>query len=383
MIAVLLISLVIPRTIICFASSPIIASSTTSTSSLRVGTPSSASSSSTSLSSSSASVSSFNKAEKTSERSFEAVAPSYGSASYVSKTGVPIPPMNMLSKLTFSWVKQLMVVGNKRRLEITDLFQLPEDRKMETSSIRYEDMFQKEVKISRARNESLVATNSSILASYWASPVTKVLMKMYRKDFISSGLLKLVNTIVQFLPSLIIARLLKYIDLNLKPASIFPLTQTTLKTFASNPGVVLAALLLLILNLKTLIENQYFDVATTMGSSIRGTVTTAVFRKSLRLSSSSRQKNTMGEIVNYSQLDASKMEQVFSSIHILWDGIFQVDNCILSYCILLELTSGLIVLVGGGLHGSPPALPRTLCSLGHRSHGAHHPSEHLLPHQVL
>lgn len=35
----------------------------------------------------------------------------------------------------------------------------------------------------------------------------------YKKTFILSGLLKLANTLVQFLPSLVVARLLKFVSL--------------------------------------------------------------------------------------------------------------------------------------------------------------------------
>ena len=34
----------------------------------------------------------------------------------------------------------------------------------------------------------------------------------------------------------------------------------------------------------------------------------------------------MGEIVNYMQLDTDRMEYVASSIHVVWDGILQVNG---------------------------------------------------------
>lgn len=232
-----------------------------------------------------------------------------------------MPRLNIFQRVTFSWVKALMEVGNKKPLEVDDLWALPENRQMSAASQQYEELFQSEL---LKPNATLTCpANASILGSYWASPITRSLLRMYKWDFINSGLLKAMNTLVQFLPSLIIARLLKHIDTH-NSAALPPLSALTWKTYATNKGFLLASMLLLTLCAKTIIENQYFDLATTSAASIRGTTSAAVFKKSLRLSPSGRQNNTVGEIVNLSQLDTSRMEQVASTIHILWDGTLQV-----------------------------------------------------------
>ena len=65
-------------------------------------------------------------------------------------------------------------------------------------------------------------------------------------------------------------------------------------------------------------------------------------------SPSGRQNNTIGEIVNFSQLDTSRMEGVASSIHILWDGSLQV----IGYTLLLlhflgpAVFAGILAMVG-------------------------------------
>lgn len=43
---------------------------------------------------------------------------------------------------------------------------------------------------------------------------------------------------------------------------------------------------------------------------IRSLISTAVYRKSLRLSPAARQRSTVGEIVNMMQLDANRLDQV-------------------------------------------------------------------------
>lgn len=53
----------------------------------------------------------------------------------------------------------------------------------------------------------------------------------------------------------------------------------------------------------------------------------AVYRKSLRLAPSARQNSTVGEIVNFMQLDAGRLETLPASIHTIWDSAFQVTFC--------------------------------------------------------
>lgn len=49
-----------------------------------------------------------------------------------------------------------------------------------------------------------------------------------------------------------------------------------------------------------------------------------MYRKSLRLAPSARQNATVGEIVNYMQIDASRLESLPASVHTIWDSAFQV-----------------------------------------------------------
>lgn len=130
---------------------------------------------------------------------------------------------------------------------------------------------------------------------------------------VTTGLLKFVNTLVQFAPSLIIARILKHVsrthtspavtalsvlfpDLaqHIPPAVLSLVDQTY--QLLRNEGFNLALLLFFFLCAKTAIENQYFDAISQMSSEIRGTLSTAVYRKALKLSPASRQNNTVRAI---------------------------------------------------------------------------------------
>ncbi|CAN0385246.1 unnamed protein product, partial [Ectocarpus sp. 12 AP-2014] len=93
---------------------------------------------------------------------------------------------------------------------------------------------------------------------------------------------------------------------------------------AVKKAYTICAMLFAAVSLKTAIENQYFYATNNIGTSTRGVLSTAVYRKSLRLSPSARQNATVGEIVNYMQIDAGRLENLAGSVHTIWDSVFQV-----------------------------------------------------------
>ena len=116
----------------------------------------------------------------------------------------------------------------------------------------------------------------------------------YKVPLIQSGVLKLMNTLVQFLPSLLIARILKHVD---KAASARKLFSTASMTAVDREGMFIALALYSVLCVKTVLENQYFDAIISIGATARGAISAAIFRKSLKLSPSGRQNNTVRKSV--------------------------------------------------------------------------------------
>ena len=145
----------------------------------------------------------------------------------------------------------------------------------------------------------------------------------YRKPFINSGLLKLLNTLVQFLPSILIAKILKSIEMQKQLSGVSGGAMTA-ASLVQHRGVFLSLLLFISLSAKTAIENRYFYAVINIGASVRGALSAAIYRKSLRLSPSGRQNTTVGEVMNCMQLDTTRMEQVAGTIHTIWDGLLQI-----------------------------------------------------------
>jgi ABC-type multidrug transport system fused ATPase/permease subunit len=242
------------------------------------------------------------------------------------KSSLKMPkPKNVLDRISFGFVGSLMAQGNAKVLEQEDLWGLPEDQCMKATSIQFKNYFEKEqlkyqARVKQRNNSKNILRNvgsKSSLAEISDSPLIRSLLKIYWEPLLVSGAYKFFNTIVQFFPPLIVAQILKTVDAaNLaKGAQLMALQKR---------GFMLSSSLFLMLGVKTALENQYFFVVTNAGVNVRGTVTSAIFRKSIRLSESSRQNNTVGDIVNYMQLDSNRLEALATSVHIIWDGVFQV-----------------------------------------------------------
>jgi hypothetical protein len=106
-----------------------------------------------------------------------------------------------------------------------------------------------------------------------------------------SGILRFLNTVVQFFPSIIVKNLLKTLkDEPLRFQDLYSwdgLRKSNLK------AVYLSLLLFICLSLKTVIENQYFYVVTKLGMNIRGTLSAAIYQKALNLGLAGRQNTTV------------------------------------------------------------------------------------------
>ena len=173
------------------------------------------------------------------------------------------------------------------------------------------------------------------------SCATTTYCRRYRKEFLQSGLLKALNTVVQFFPSLIVAQILKSVD-KTKIGAAGSVTASASaagwgwgwwqRALAAWPplrlvyheGILLTIALFLCLATKTITENQYFDMITRFSAEIRGALSTAIYSKSLRLSPSSRASNSAGEVINFMQIDAGRMEYVAGTVHTVWDGLLQI-----------------------------------------------------------
>ncbi|VDN47728.1 unnamed protein product [Gongylonema pulchrum] len=84
-----------------------------------------------------------------------------------------------------------------------------------------------------------------------------------------------------------------------------------------------------------------------VGIKIQSTLTAAIYRKTLRLSSSARKGKTVGEIVNLMAIDVERFQTVAPYIQLLWSCPFQITLALiyLFYTLGASAACGVAVMI--------------------------------------
>ena len=226
---------------------------------------------------------------------------------------------SLSSRLLYKYADPLLKIASKRQLEPSDAFNVPQEKLMETTVTKLESIY------ATCRERAKAKFVSRKKKSSESAVLAKALLKSQKQTLILTGVLRLVNTIIQAFPSLLIARLLRQIEAGNSIKAIQPLRS--------------AVLLVSVLSVKMIIENQYFHNVVKCACEVRGSIGGLIFDKSLRLSSGSvtssadnkdkkkkKRASSMGsgEVVNLMQSDAAMLEMLTLQLHTIWDGALQI-----------------------------------------------------------
>jgi ABC-type multidrug transport system fused ATPase/permease subunit len=224
---------------------------------------------------------------------------------------------NCLSRIFFTWVQPLFSAASAQHkagkaLQFSDLLDLPEP----DSGARARSSFQ-------ATWDRLIAGRPSadVPKKEREAAARKSIQSVLGRRFWAAGLVKALNTSLQFCFPLLLREILKFIELSQRG-----LIDPDASQFEKNKGYYLAGALGLAMAAKALSENAYFHMVYRAAWQARVAVTCSVYGKSLRLTAAERQTKTLGELVNLMQVDATKIEMFIPQIHVLWDGIFQITG---------------------------------------------------------
>ncbi|RTG83221.1 ATP-binding cassette, subfamily C (CFTR/MRP), member 1, partial [Schistosoma bovis] len=129
-----------------------------------------------------------------------------------------------------------------------------------------------------------------------------------------------------------------------------PLLLGMLLRFLSKPeapswqGYFIAFSMLFLQSISVLVDQKGFYSCLSLGISVRSALTSAIYRKSLRLSSEARSQYTTGELINLLSVDVNRIKELFMFSFLVWDAFIEFG---LSFILLWrQLGSAAIAGVG-------------------------------------
>ena len=190
------------------------------------------------------------------------------------------PVFNIWSILTFQWMQDLLILGNQRALEASDLYPLLEKDKASYIYKQFKTQWNKQL------NKAKSSANKTPSLTY-------ALMSAYGYPFLCAGILKLINDSCQFVGPYLLNKLIKLLSDPTQPSTMG--YYYVLGLFLSNVTMSLCL-------------RQYFWWCYRVGLRLRSAVITSVYQKSLVISTSSLQHRTTGEITNLMAVDSSRLQ---------------------------------------------------------------------------
>ena len=189
------------------------------------------------------------------------------------------------ANLVFQWLNFLFVRGFRSEISFNDLPALP--RIVSLKNI-----------LGTFRNHYDDKTHKILIP----------LLKSFGWKFLFGSLLRGVNDILIFASPQVLRKILRVIELDEEDWR----------------GYFWCVVLLVIALTQSTVSAQYFRNVYQAGFQMRTAVMSAIFRKSMILSSSSRQKYTTGEITNLIAIDAQRFVDVIPHLNVIWSAPLQV-----------------------------------------------------------
>ncbi|GAU33770.1 hypothetical protein TSUD_393320 [Trifolium subterraneum] len=200
------------------------------------------------------------------------------------RTLSPYAYSSFLSKTVWYWMNPLINKGYKEPLKLEDVPSLPLDFRAEKMSELFQSNWPKPEENSK-------------------HPVGLTLFRCFWKQLAFTGLLAIIRLCVMYVGPLLIQ---SFVDF------------TSRKDSTATEGIVLILILFAAKSVEVLSVHQFNFHSQKLGMLIRSSIITSVYKKGLRLSSSSRQAHGTGQIVNHMAVDAQQLSDLMMQFHPIW-----------------------------------------------------------------
>ena len=262
-----------------------------------------------------------------------------GSGSLSSSATAPLPTVSaagagLISRALFLWVSPLLRLGRTRQLNMEDLPELPEESRVGFLAACFSEHLHDEIEHVGADD---AARRGRMRSWIKLPPVFWALQRTFGAAFFRAGLFKLGTDTLQFFPAVMLADYLQ--ALSGRRSHILARMGST-----NDAGCAAAyALALFFLPVaRTLVEQAYFYRVQLINMGVKASLQTAVYKKAVRLSNSAKSSGSTGETLNLMQMDASRISELMTYLHVCWSAALQT----IGYVTLLYSYIGWSVLGG-------------------------------------
>ncbi|XP_004749563.1 ATP-binding cassette sub-family C member 2 isoform X1 [Mustela putorius furo] len=270
---------------------------------------------------------------------------------------------SFLSSITFSWYDSIILKGYKQPLTLEDIWDVNEKMKTKTLVSTFEKRMVRELQKARKelrrrqqrksqgntgdrlhglnKNQSqsqdiLVLEEvkkkkkkSGTTENFPKSWLVKALFKTLYSILLKSFFLKLVHDLLMFLNPQLLKLLISFAN--------------TRDMYAWT-GYLYSVLFFVVALVQSLCLQGYFQMCFMLGVTVRTTIMASIYKKALTLSNQARKQYTVGETVNLMSVDAQKLMDVTSYLHLLWSNVLQITLSI--YFLWTELGPSVLAGVG-------------------------------------
>ncbi|KAM5324056.1 ATP-binding cassette sub-family C member 2 [Glossophaga mutica] len=275
----------------------------------------------------------------------------------------PSVTASFLSRITFSWFDSIVLKGYKRPLTLEDIWDVNEQSKTKMLVDKFETHMARELQKARralqkrqwkntqrdsgtrlhglSKNQSqrqdvLVLEEakkkkkkSGTTEDFPKSWLIKALFKTFYSITLKSFLLKVVYDLLTFLNPQLLKLLIAFA--NDRDSYVWI-------------GYLYSILFFVVALIQSLCLQYYFELCFMLGVKVRTTILASVYKKALSLSNRVKKQYTVGETVNLMSVDAQKLMDVTSYIHLLWSNVLQIVLSI--YFLWIELGPSVLAGVG-------------------------------------
>ncbi|RKF55054.1 Metal resistance protein YCF1 [Golovinomyces cichoracearum] len=242
----------------------------------------------------------------------------------------PIEYATVFSILTFSWMTPMMRAGYSKYLTEDDLWNVEKRNTTKATGDSFSKAWNAELEKSESRN----AHQKGKKPSLWMAVI-----KAFYGPYLRGSLFKVISDTLAFVQPQLLRLIIAFVKSYKKgnPGPPQPIVH----------GILISLAMFAASIFQTIALHQYFQRAFDTGMRVRIALTSAIYKKSLKLSNEGRSNKTTGDIVNLMAVDTQRLQDLTQYGQQLWSAPFQIILCSLSLYNLLGVSmfAGLGVMI--------------------------------------